>query len=78
MIQSPNEKKFPLIGVISTVIFFAAAYLFYAEFDPNGMRVAGIFPWDSGEYRKIYEQIGNNGLSQLCNHLCYDRGLRFR
>lgn len=63
--QSPHEKKFPLIGVISSVIFFAATYLFYAEFDPNEMRVAGIFPWDSGEYRKVSEQIGNNGLSQL-------------
>jgi len=63
--QIPNHKKFPVQGVIFTVIFFAIAYLFYARLDPDGMRVAGIFPWDSSEYRGVAEQISNNGLSQL-------------
>jgi hypothetical protein len=65
MSERSKDKNFLALGVIIIFIFFLTAYLIYTKFDPDEMRRAGIFPWDSGEYRKIAEQISNNGLLQL-------------
>lgn len=47
-----------------TLIFIISGFI-YAYIDPSEMRDFGIFPWDSGEYRKIAGLLAEGGFSKL-------------
>lgn len=49
---------------VLTIIFIISAFS-YAKIDPSDMRDLGIFPWDSGEYRKIAGQLSERNFSNL-------------
>jgi len=64
--RSQDKKPSELLkSVLLITSFFIMAFYFYAEFDPNEMLEAGIFPWDSSAYRAMAEQISSSGFSEL-------------
>ncbi len=54
-----------LVSISVLTIIFIISALSYAKIDPSDMRDLGIFPWDSGEYRRIADQLFNGNFSNL-------------
>lgn len=59
------QIKNDVINLVLITLFYTVCFVIYSAFDPDEMRSLGAFPWDSFEYRRIAEQINENGLLTL-------------
>jgi hypothetical protein len=71
-----NNKNIKTLisDLILLSILLVACAIFYAGFDPNEMRSYGVFPWDSGIYRHLAEELHSHSGDQIIEE--YPWGLR--
>jgi len=59
------QIKNDMINLVLITLIYTVCFVIYSAFDPDEMRSLGAFPWDSSVYRRIAEQINENGLLNL-------------